>query len=133
DIILACALLAACGRSEESLKDALPVQVQRIWVLKATSEIPNEQAPAMIRSLGLKRAIAATYGAEKEIQVRVYEMDVAASAFELIQKWKQADGLAIYKGSYFAVAPADDSNRVQVGEFLRGFQQELGEPASDAS
>jgi hypothetical protein len=107
------------------LKDALPNQVQRAWILKRTEALPAEESPAIIRSLGLRQAIKAVYEGNGEITIRVFEMKVEASAFELIQKWRQQDGLAMYKGAFFFVADGKGTDQGTLSSFLQAFQQEL--------
>ena len=115
----------ACTRTPKSLKEALPVQVQRAWILKRTQPLPAEEAPALIRSLGLRQAIKGTYEGNGNITVRLFEMNVEVSAFELIQKWRQQDGLAMYKGPYFFVAQGVGTDQATLSAFLEAFQQEL--------
>jgi hypothetical protein len=96
---------SSCQRRDSGMpKDLLPVQVRRTWVLRETKTRSNDDAPALIRGLGLKHWMSATYRANGEIQLSVYEMNVEASAFELMQKWRNSDGAAFYKGPYFVVA-----------------------------
>ncbi len=68
--------------------------------------VPAESVPPLVRELGVKRAAEVTYAGPATTSVRVYEMNVPASAFELMQKWRQQDGRAIYTGPYFVVANA---------------------------
>ncbi len=119
------ALATACTRTPKSLTEALPVQVQRAWILKRTQPLPVEEAPALIRSLGLRQAIRAVYEGNGSVTVRMFEMNVETSAFELIQKWRQQDGLAMYKGPYFFVAQGEGTDQATLSAFLQAFQQEL--------
>jgi hypothetical protein len=70
------------------------------------SAVDPGAAPELVRQLGLKRAAAATYAGPSPVSIHIYEMNVPTSAFELIQKWRQQDGRAIYSGAYFVVANA---------------------------
>jgi hypothetical protein len=119
------ALIAACRRPSKALNDILPGQVQRAWILKRTEPLSTEESPAVIRSLGLRRAIRAVYEGNGIINIRLFEMSAEASAFELIQKWRQQDGLALYKGSYFFVANGKGPDQGTVASFLRAFQEDL--------
>jgi hypothetical protein len=125
EILVISVLGMSCGRPSQSLKDRLPGQVQRAWILKQTETLPAEEAPAVVRSLGMRQAIKAGYEGNGHITVKVFEMNVEASAFELIQKWRQQDGLAMYKGPYFFVAEGNGPDQAAVSSFLRAFQQEL--------
>jgi hypothetical protein len=120
-ILLVC---GSCTRASKSLTESLPVQVQRAWTLRGAKSLPAEEAPAVVRALGLKQAINATYEGNGTIRVRVFEMNVEASAFELIQKWRQQDGLALYKGRHFFVANGEGLDQATVASFLQAFQRE---------
>ena len=122
-VLLLC--LSSCRGPNPTLKDLLPVQVQRTWTLRETKALPVEEAPAMIRSLGLKRAISAEYEGNPTLRIRVYEMSSQTVAFEMIQKWPQKDGMAFYKGRYFVVADADRPDRAVVTSFLQSLEAEM--------
>jgi hypothetical protein len=123
-VLMILLLLIGCGRREGTLREVLPVQVQRTWTLRETKTIPREEAPAMIRSLGLKRALLARYEGNGSITVRVYEMSSQTAAFEMIQKWPQKDGPAFYKSKYFIVAQ-NGPDRATLASFLQGLEQEF--------
>jgi hypothetical protein len=125
-IIILLTLTAACARPSKTLKEILPGQVQRAWILKRTEALPSEESPAVVRSLGLRQAIKGVYEGNGSITVRLFQMNAEASAFELIQKWRQQDGLALYKGPYFFVAEANGPDQGTVSSFLQAFQQQLG-------
>jgi len=124
-ILLSCMLASACSRAQKPLTAVLPVEVQRAWKLKQTEPLPAEEAPPIIRGLGLKRALKALYTGNGEITVSLYEMNVEASAFELIQKWPQQDGLAMYKGPYFFITSARGPDRTALSAFLQAFRESL--------
>jgi hypothetical protein len=119
------AVTVSCARAGKSLREILPNQVQRAWILKRTETLPAEEAPAVVRSLGMKQGINAIYEGNGSISVRLFEMTAEASAFELIQKWRQHDGLAMYKGRYFFVAVPVGPDQATVSAFLQAFQKEL--------
>ena len=118
-------LVLGCNRSSPNLKDVLPVEVQRIWTLKQTTNLAPEQAPELVRALGLRRALQARYEGNGVINLQVFEMNADASAFELIQKWRQQDGLAVYKGTYFLVAKAGGADREMTASFLQVLRETL--------
>jgi hypothetical protein len=125
-IIVLLTLFAGCRRPSKSLKEILPGQVQRAWILKRTEALAAEESPAVVRSLGLRQAIRAIYEGNGSITVRLFEMNAETSAFELIQKWRQQDGLAMYKGRYFFVAAPKGPDQATLASFLQAFQQQLG-------
>lgn len=108
------------------MTSALPVQVERSWVLKETRNLTPEQAPPLVRSLGLLRAMTAVYRTNSEIRLKVFEMTSETGAFELIQKWRQSDGQAIYKGPIFVVVESSDADPESLKEFLKALQPMLG-------
>jgi hypothetical protein len=124
-LTLAALITISCARPQNPLKDVLPVQVQRTWTLHETRNLTNEDAPKIISGQGLKRSLLAVYRGNGSIQVRIYEMGAEASAFELIQKWRQADGAAFYKGRYFVVADSGDVDRDTLSSFLQALQHDL--------
>src|SRR5687767_4307022 len=125
-IIVLLTLIAACARPSKTLKEILPGQVQRAWILKRTEALPSEESPAVVRALGLRQAIRAVYEGNGSITIRLFEMNAEASAFELIQKWRQQDGLAMYKGPYFFVTDSKGPDQATLSSFLQAFRQQLG-------
>jgi hypothetical protein len=50
-------------------------------------------------------------------------MNVSTSAFELIQKWRQQDGLAVYNGAYFVVAAPESGP--EASKLLEAIRKQL--------
>jgi hypothetical protein len=48
------------------------------------------------------------------------------SAFEMLQKWRQTDGLATYKGPYFFIAQAEDGDEEAARRLLQTLQNAIG-------
>src|SRR5258706_6759644 len=104
-LVLAVFLFCSCARHSNSLKDILPIQVQRTFTLEEARPLANENIPDLVRAQGPKQALFAVYkGGAERIRVLVFEMGSETTAFELIQKWRQSEGLAFYKGRDFVVA-----------------------------
>ena len=118
--MLTCiALLCSCSSApSRSVADALPKQADG-WTLASTAQLELSAVPPVVAQLGLSRGILATYTGPATLSVRVFEMKVATSAFELIQKWRQQDGLAVYTGPYFIVADPAAPNAAALLESLR--------------
>ena len=114
-------LSAACTRASKPLRELLPEQLSGGWTRASVDALPAEEAPAVVRSLGLKQAVRATYRGSGTVTLRLFEMNVEASAFEMIQKWRQQDGLAGYSGPYFFVAQSDDAGPAALATFLQAF------------
>ena len=114
--------LVACSTPSKPLEEILPAAADG-WTRSQVAPIDSATAPDLIRQLGLKQAVAATYTGPATVSVRVYEMNVATSAFELIQKWRQQDGLAVYNGAYFVVA--DPGSAPQASALLEALRKKL--------
>lgn len=124
-LLLLPMLGAGCARQENPLKDMLPVQVQREYVLKETHRNPVEQAPELARKLGLRRWETAVYRAKEEIDVQVFQMNAEANAFEMMQKWNKAEGAVFFKGPYVLVATSPTLPRQVVLEFVQDLRANL--------
>lgn len=117
--VVASVFLAGCSTASKPLDEVLPTNVNG-WARSSVSPMEAASAPELIRQLGLKRAASATYSGPASITVRVFEMNVPTSAFELIQKWRQQDGLAVYTGPYFLAAmPGSPPETAKLLEALR--------------
>src|SRR5688500_11530891 len=89
--VVCMAILCACSSAPtRSLEDALPKQVEG-WKLASTAQLELSAVPALVQQLGMSRAILATYAGPATETLRVFEMKLPTSAFELIQKWRQQD------------------------------------------
>jgi hypothetical protein len=75
--------------------------------------------PELVSRLGVEDAAEATYSGAGKVTVHVFRMRAETSAFELMQKWRQQDGVATYKGAYFFVARAEGADAVAVSGLLR--------------
>lgn len=117
--------LVGCSTRENPLKDVLPVQVQREWVLRETQTQPLDDAPAQIRALGLRRWITGAYYGNGRIRVRLFQMSVEASAFESAQKWHDTATPAFHKGPYFVVVDSADADRLSLSAFVQELQNTL--------
>ena len=122
------ALAAACSRPKQSLKDLLPKEVKGPWVLQGTQDLEPETVPEMLRNLGVEQALEAQYAGNGAIKVRVYRMRGGASAFEAMQKWPQAESLALERGTYFITAQGDGVSRQALIDFLNGLNAEIKIP-----
>jgi hypothetical protein len=119
--LLITAFFLACSGPSRNLDETLPTTVNE-WKRVSTFAVSSDQAPDVVRQLGLKRATSATYQGPATVTVRVYEMKVSTSAFELIQKWRQQDGPAVYSGPFFIVA---DSTPGAAAGLLEGLRKQL--------
>lgn len=123
-LIASVALLCSCARTPAELKEAVPKTVAG-YQLQKTDPLPKEETPAMIQSMGMKAAVRAHYSGPEKITVRVFEMNTEASAFEMIQKWNQSEGLASYKGRYFFAVDSQGQSQGTLATFVKGLEQSL--------
>ncbi len=83
-LLLSAVSVVSCSAPALSWEEALPAQAGA-WKRSQISSLPVAEAPEMVRQLGFKRAAAVTYTGSATVPVRVFEMNVSTSAFELIQ------------------------------------------------
>lgn len=89
------AVTAGCGGSGKNAgisAETLPKTVEGGWTLGDAVDVPESQWPEPARTLHAKRALNATYRGAQEEHVTFYDMPAAASAFELLQKWRPISG-----------------------------------------
>ena len=116
------ASLVGCGSSTRPLTEAIPATVDS-WTRSQITSLPESEAPEMVRQLGLDQAVSATFTGPATVPVKIFRMKGQTSAFELIQKWRQTDGLAVYSGPYFIVA--DPGSGPQASALLQALQKNL--------
>jgi hypothetical protein len=114
--------LLGCSTQSRSFEEILPATTGA-WTRGPVSSVDPASAPDIVRQLGLNRAAAAAYSGPSPVSIRIYEMNVPTSAFELIQKWRQQDGRAIYSGPYFVVA--DAAAGPEAASLLEALRKEL--------
>lgn len=121
-LIAFSSLIAGCAIGPQNLDSALPAKLGD-WTKQSSHTLAPHDAPEIIQKLGLDQAIAITYSGPATVELKVFRMKAATSAFELIQKWRQQDGLAVYSGSYFVVA--DPSSGRSAAPLLEGLRKHL--------
>ena len=105
------------------MDSVLPPQVANGGSRGAIST-PASEIPEIVTALGVEETAETTYTGPASVRVRVFRMKAETSAFEMIQNWRQTDGLAAYNGPYFFIAnPTCDASPAVIGELLRGLQQ----------
>lgn len=113
--------LAACRKSDPGFEQVLPGEVAGGWRRSQLTAAQN--APDLIRQHSPVASAEAVYTGVGTIRVRAWQMKSETSAFELMQKWRQSDGISAYKGAYFFVAEAAGADRNAVLSFLRELQR----------
>jgi hypothetical protein len=119
-VMIASAL--SCSSPTRPLADVIPATADG-WTRSQVTPLPANDAPEMVRQLGLEQAVSATYTGPSKISVKIFRMKGQTSAFELIQRWRQSDGLAVYSGPFFLVA--DPASGPDAGGLLQALQKAL--------
>jgi hypothetical protein len=104
--LIAAVWLVACTTPPRPLEDSTPVSIDG-WTRTDVAQLPASEVPETIRQIGPEQSISATYKKESSASVKIFRMKTQTSAFELIQKWRQTEGLAAYSGAYFIVAESN--------------------------
>lgn len=121
--LLCCmGLITACGTSPQSLDRILP-ETAGDWRRGTVQPLP--EVPDAIARHGVAQAAETTYRNGSRIQVRVFRMKAPASAFELMQQWRQSEGLAAYQGAFFFVTKTDNADPKAVAALLRTLQESV--------
>ncbi|HET8548153.1 MAG TPA: hypothetical protein VFL57_09125 [Bryobacteraceae bacterium] len=127
--ILLClvVLMWACGRPERDLKEILPMNVDGGWKREDVEPLHPSDLPSDVTGMPWKGAVIAHYvrGDGNAVNVRLIEFKSEAVAFELMQRWRQSEGFAFYKGTYFVVCRPDGIDAQQLGQFTRALQNNM--------
>jgi hypothetical protein len=109
------------------LKTLLPPRVEGGWTLQDVEPLHPSDLPADITGMPWKQAVIARYlhAAAGAVNVRLIELQSETVAFELMQRWRQTEGLAFYKGRYFVVCRADGIDTQQMAAFTRALQNAM--------
>lgn len=121
DLLFAVLALGSCAKATKSFENVLPKQVAGGWERDAL--LPVREVPEAVSRLGLENGVETTYKGSGIVHVRAFRMRAETSAFELMQQWRQSDGIPAYKGPFFFVAVPQGSDPPAVGALLRALQQ----------
>jgi hypothetical protein len=116
-----------CGHGERDLKTMLPQSVDGGWSRQDVQPLDASDLPADVTGMPWKQAVIARYagGGTGAVNVRLIEFKGEAVAFELMQRWRQSEGLAFYKGPYFIVCRPDGTDAQRLGAFTRSLQNAM--------
>jgi hypothetical protein len=114
-------LLAACGGA---VKVEFPAELPGGWKLAGTSE--ETDVPELVRQMGLRQALRARYQGQGEITARVFTMNVQASAFELVQKWRAAPGTIFFQSDdHFVLMEQPGADPASLSQVAKALDQKL--------
>lgn len=108
--LLISSVTAGCTRTARPLADVLPMDLAGVWKRSQVTSLSD--IPALISQAGPAESAETTYTGPATVNVQVFRMRSETSAFELMQKWRQSDGIAGYKGPYFMVAHGDQAANI---------------------
>ena len=114
-----------CGRSERDLRSLLPQQVDGGWSRADVQPLHASDLPADITGMPWTNAVIARYRGPAAVNTRLIEMKSETVAFELMQRWRQSEGLAFYKGPLFVVCRPDGATPEQLSQFTRALQNAM--------
>ena len=124
DLLYFVLLISGCGKPERDLKAMLPQQVEGGWTRQDVQPLHPSDLPSDVTGMPWKQAVIARFKGTGNgaINVRVIEFKSEPVAFELMQRWRQSEGLAFYKGPYFVVCRPDGVDPQQLSVFTRALQ-----------
>ena len=121
-------LFTACHRAEP-LPDLFVETVAGVWHRTALERPPVWDAPDPVPRSAVEQFETATYEGPGKLQARVYALDSAAVALELVQRWRpSADTVFFNRGRYFVVLKWQDADRKALEAFVAEMEKRLGKP-----
>lgn len=114
-------LLACCGKPARTWEEILPAEVSGGWRRGPIEKLA--EIPAVVSQLGPADAVETTYAGTGSIRIRAFRMKTETGAFELVQKWRQIDGISAGRGLHFFVANADGVDRTAILAVLAELQR----------
>jgi hypothetical protein len=121
DFLLAVFALTSCAKATKTFENVLPKQVAGGW--ERSDIVPLVEVPETVSRYGVESAVETTYKGSGIVHVRAFRMRAETSAFELMQRWRQNDGIPAYQGAFFFVAMPQGTDPRSVGTLLRTLQQ----------
>ena len=117
--------MLACHQQSQVRNQVLPVELPGGWKRSAEPSA-SSAVPALVRSLGLRRAFTCQYQGAGTVKVTVYEMNASAAAFELVQKWRPAPGtLFFHQGVYFVLLESPGLDTPTLNGLAKGIEAGL--------
>ncbi len=124
--LLLAAALSGCRSAPRSPREALPASVDGAALREPARDVSIGGAPEDIRKAGLRGAASAVYEGQNRFEVTLYELGAPASAFELMQKWRPAEGrMAFYRERYFGVVQSAGADRASLAAFALSLDRRL--------
>ena len=123
---IAVALLVSCGSRPAAQPLTAPAELPGGWRLEGSADLPSAEAPQLVRSLSLKRALRARYQGPASLTVTFFEMTTAPAAFELVQKWRPAPGtLFLHHKAWFLLIESPGSSNAALSQVATALEAHL--------
>ena len=123
---------SGCGRGSPP-PDLFPPAVAGGWRRTALENLGASDAPDPVPRTVINRLQAASYEGPGKLDARVYELESAAVALDLVQRWRpSADTVFFYRDQYFVVIKWQDADRKALEAFVRELEARLGKPKQPA-
>jgi hypothetical protein len=116
--------LACCGSTARPL--VLPQTLADVWTLGSSRTEPAATAPEMVRAIGTRQWVAATYQGPGKVDLAIYELTSSAGGLEIVQKWRpQANTVVFHTDRYFVVVKYDAADRAPITALITALQKFL--------
>ena len=104
-----------------------------VWRRTGLRELSPSDAPDPVSRTVIDRLQVADYEGPGKLEARVYELDSAAIALDLVQRWRpSADTVFFYRDKYFVVIKWQDADRKALTAFVTELEKRLGKPNEPA-
>ncbi len=124
--VLAGAIWTGCKSRRTSPDVLLPPSIEGGWRRTSIVTAGVENAPELLRRLGLEQVYNAAYDGPAPAAVTVYVMAAQTSAFEAAQKWRpEADSVFFYQEQYFVRVGWKKAERAAISKLVRGLENHL--------
>ena len=125
--------MTACRRSTAPPADLFPATVAGVWRRTEMRELSAGEAPDPVPRTVVNQLQVASYEGPGKLEARAYELESAAIALDLVQRWRpSADTVFFYRDKYFVVIKWQDADRKALTAFVTELEKRLGKPNEPA-
>lgn len=125
-IVLALAVLwlTGCAEAPRPWKEVLPATVEGNWVRGEVTEVAAGQAPAVVRSLGLRGTARTAYRGAGDMEVIAYRM-APGTPFEARQKWRPEAGTMFFGYQDYFIVVRSAAGREVLDRFTGALEKAM--------
>ena len=118
----------ACGRSAPP-PDLFPPVVASVWHRTALQEMSASDAPEPVPRNTIDHLLTASYEGPGKLDARVYQLESAAMALDVAQRWRpSSDTVFFYRDRFFVVVKWQEADRNALKAFVAELEKRLGKP-----